>query len=373
MIKRKLLQKTYPKPTPGRIAAVAAFYLLVLLALIYAMRNCRRHASDSAAKDALTAGPHWNNLVFPTDVTNLTDGIASGAFQPTVSGRPESALYGSVRTASSGYPSFHEGIDIRSLQKDRRGVPLDNIYAINDGVFAYANRITGNSNYGKYVVLIHHDAVGEVYSLYAHLASVTPELKPGMPVKAGDIIGIMGNTPPGIIPPERAHLHFEIGLVINSRFPEWLHSHYPGSKHEVFHGWNLLGLDPLEFLRQATAPGFSFLDFIQTVPTAFELVIKTNEKPLDFFIRYPALWKGTTHTPKVIVAAFSENGLPLSGRPASPDEQNLMQNNRYHVLSANKEVLGRNGRRLILQRGNQWQLSKRGREWLGILLFPIEI
>ena len=158
--------------------------------------------------------PPWKGMVYPTDQTNLLGDVVASTFQPTASGRPESGLYGSVRTANRGggvMPSFHEGIDIASLQRDRAGRPLDEVRAAADGKVAYINRVSGNSNYGKYVVLLHRDPMGEIYTLYAHLAEARRRSRPGQPCNGGRGGWKMGNTSSSPIPMERGHLHFEIG------------------------------------------------------------------------------------------------------------------------------------------------------------------
>ncbi|MEM7395078.1 MAG: hypothetical protein AAF492_22330, partial [Verrucomicrobiota bacterium] len=96
---------------------------------------------------------------FPTAQTNLTRRMDKTVFMPTGSGRVMSAHYGSTRTDSSGRPSFHEGVDIGPMARDRRGRATDKILAVADGTVAYANRRSGNSNYGIYIVLEHEDPV----------------------------------------------------------------------------------------------------------------------------------------------------------------------------------------------------------------------
>lgn len=349
-------------------------HVLVLISLVILWRSCRKTVeSDEFFEKKPAVVAYWENLTFPTEATNILQGIDSGEFQPTASGRPESALYGSVRTGSSGHATFHAGIDIRALRRDRRGIPLDPVYAVNDGKVAYINRIAGNSNYGIYIVLIHHDAVGEVYTLYSHLASASSDLKPGMPVRAGQQIGVIGNTPARIIPMNRAHLHFEVGLVINARFPEWFHQRHASPNHGVFHGWNLLALDPLEFLREGFKPGFTFLEFIQQTPVAIELVLDAGPQEVDYFLRYPALWQSNSPAAGPMVLQFCQNGLALSGRAASTEERAQVGGNGHAILRVDEDVLGRNGRRLIINRNGNWQLTDRGRDWLGILLFPHSI
>ena len=69
-------------------------------------------------------------MVYPTDQKDLLDWQKPGVYQPTSSGKIESALFGSVRTTKQGgrlLSSFHEGLDIASLKRDRRSRPLEDV------------------------------------------------------------------------------------------------------------------------------------------------------------------------------------------------------------------------------------------------------
>src|SRR5450759_2173679 len=80
-------------------------------------------------------------------------------------GKPwTSGCYGCVR--SDGW-QMHEGLDIRCLQRDKRGEPTDPILATADGTVAYISMRPSLSNYGNYLILRHHVEGLEIYSLYA--------------------------------------------------------------------------------------------------------------------------------------------------------------------------------------------------------------
>ena len=98
----------------------------------------------------------------------------------------ESGTFGCVR--SEGW-QMHEGLDIRSVQRDRRGEPLDPVLASADGTVAYMNTRASASNYGKYAVLRHTIDGLEVFTVYAHLSALAGGLKTGQGVKAGQVIG----------------------------------------------------------------------------------------------------------------------------------------------------------------------------------------
>src|SRR2546430_7768766 len=89
----------------------------------------------------------------------------------------EGGQYGFVRDpmqtgAGLVYTRFHEGIDIRPLQRDERGEPLDEVRAIADGKVVYTNRVPSHSNYGNYIVIEHRWDSCNYYSLYGHLSTI---------------------------------------------------------------------------------------------------------------------------------------------------------------------------------------------------------
>jgi len=313
--------------------------------------------------------PPWSNLVPPTVQTRLLDADAAGVFMPTLPQHPESGRFGSVRTGARGAAQFHEGVDIAPRQRNRRGEPLDEVRAAAGGVVGYVNRRAGNSNYGQYVVLLHRDPLGAVYTLYAHLAAVAAGVQPGRPVAAGQTLGRMGHTSSASIPRERAHVHFEIGLLGNARFAPWYRAQQLKPDHGNFHGGNLLGVDPLAVFRlQRREPGFGFREFLAQQPAAFELAL-TPPHAVDYFRRYPALWAGTPWAGGALVLRCTENGVPLDGRAATAAECRALGRHATAVLRVNAAALGRNGSRLVVSGRGGWQLGPHGARWLSALLY----
>src|SRR5262245_42725023 len=99
---------------------------------------------------ATLAGPAFR---FPTSNRALLEPGREESFFVGTAGRPwTSGQFGCVR---SGGQQFHEGIDIRCLQRDRRGEPTDPVLASADGTVAYINARPSLSNYGNYIVLRH--------------------------------------------------------------------------------------------------------------------------------------------------------------------------------------------------------------------------
>ncbi len=312
-------------------------------------------------------------ITFPTPQTALHDLENPDVFMPTASGRVISAHYGSTRTNAAGRATFHEGVDIGPTRRDRRGHALDEIFAVADGQIAYINRIAGNSTYGIYVVLTHDEEdFGTYYTLYAHLGSVPRDLRNGQSVQRGDVIGIMGHTSSFNIPPQRAHLHFEVGMILNRHFAVWYRGKQRTPDHGTYHGHNLNGLNPLRLLRNLDPENdnarFSIAEALEETQTAFTLALHAPGQ-LDYFLRHPTLWEGPPFTGGVMVLDLCEAGTPLRGRAATAEEAQNVTRARPAVLEVDTAVLGRNGRRQIQRSGNAWQPTPAGLEHLEILTF----
>lgn len=106
--------------------------------------------------------------------------------------------------------SWHGGVDVTGYRNKTH--VLDYITAHSDGkVIATRNDIKGfidGGSYGNYVIIDH----GSGYkTLYAHMAHKSVAVKVGDKVKAGTVIGYMGNTGTSY----GGHLHFEVRLNDN--------------------------------------------------------------------------------------------------------------------------------------------------------------
>jgi len=256
-------------------------------------------------------------LVWPTpNRAFLEGGSPSEYVQPTVSGRIESGLYGCTRT---GGRQFHEGLDLKTIGRDRNGRASDPIFAAMPGRVAYVNRVGGNSSYGIYVVLEHeHDGIN-FYTLYAHMRMVDEAISVGTEVEQGAVLGIIGTTAAGYtIPRSRAHVHFEMGLQLDRDFNWWYKQQPYGSRnlHGSWNGMNLLGWDPLEFYRLALAGEIDGArDYLQGQPVALRVRVYYPGVP-DLAARSPGLVGGALTEPRGgWDVDFSPYGIPLSFRP----------------------------------------------------------
>jgi len=247
-------------------------------------------------------------FTWPTSMTPAMTRAPEDFAQPTVSSRIESALFGMTRENGR---RFHEGVDIRPSYRDRMGEPTDAVLAAADGEVMHLNPWT-NGPYGIYAVLWHADAKVPHYTLYAHLARISPALKVGARVGRGTTLGTMGRTADRSdpIPQSRAHLHFEVGLLLSGTFGRW-HDAQPENRgarnlHGVWNGQNLIGIDPLPLLR---AGKVDLQEEIRRMPAAVACVLRAAKTP-DFVLRHPGLVEGDTAAAAGWRIEFTWQGLP---------------------------------------------------------------
>ena len=229
-------------------------------------------------------------VVWPTESKAFAQGKPKSEFiQPTASGVLESGEFGDVR--SGGY-KFHEGLDIKPVRRNRKGEALDDVYVAMDGKVVLVNKVAGNSSYGRYIVVNHSHLDVEVYTLYAHLASIDSAIKNGVQVKAGTRLGMMGRSATYSIAKAQSHLHFEVGLRLSDSFDKW----YSAQKYRErnffgnYNGMNLVGFDPLDFFNAARENRLDggISAYLQNLPTAVVVRVYTKATP-QFVSIYPNL------------------------------------------------------------------------------------
>jgi murein DD-endopeptidase MepM/ murein hydrolase activator NlpD len=270
-------------------------------------------------------------------------------------------MFGGVR---SGGTQFHEGIDIKCLSRDRRGEPLDSVFAAMTGVVRHINTNAGDSSYGRYIVIEHPAQTPAVYTLYAHLARIAPGVREGAPVSRGQVIGLMGHSSGGyMIPVARAHLHFEIGLMATRDFQSWYDRRKFGSRnsHGAWNGMNLMGIDPVDFLNAWRAHRVdSFQDYFSHLPAAVRLRIPTHRVP-DFITRYPSLL--TKPIPLGGVAGWeircAWTGLPIAWTPLSPLEVMGLPPEQPRLVDVDAALVRRErSKSLAVMRRGTWTVGK---------------
>ncbi len=282
--------------------------------------------------------------------------------------------FGCVR--SEGW-QLHEGLDIRCLERDRRGEPLDLVHATAEGTVVYFNKQPSLSNYGNYVILRHTIQGLEIYSLYAHLREVRADLRAGQHVTVGEVIGGMGRTSNTRerISRERAHVHFELNLLANERFSDWHQKNFPNQRndHGAWNGQNLIGLDArlLLLAQQSQGTNFSLLHFLQDGPELCRVMVRAGDFP--WLKRYPALVTRSgapgQGPPAAYELALNYNGLPFKITPRSASELKS-KTTKYQLISVNEEEYKKNPcRRIVHRRGNVFELGSHGIQLLDLLTY----
>lgn len=301
-------------------------------------------------------------LVWPTPNPAWADGKPPAQWlQHAGSGDPETGGFGGVR---SGGSQFHEGLDIRPVTRDRRGEPQDDVFAAMAGVVRHVSASAGDSSYGRYVVLEHPGLTPAVYSLYAHLARIAPGLKAGQEVTAGQVLGTIGHSSGGyMIPVDRSHLHFEIGVMVTRNFESWYAKRRFGSRndHGVWNGMNLMGIDPLAFFNEWRAGRIATVqDFFNRMEPVVRVRIATLRVP-DFVTRYPSLV--TKPMPMGPIAGweiqFNWTGLPFAWTPLTSAEVAGLAPEQPRIVEVNAALEKRErSKKLAVPRRGSWSVGK---------------
>jgi murein DD-endopeptidase MepM/ murein hydrolase activator NlpD len=234
----------------------------------------------------------------------------------------EGGSYGYVRGpqrvgAEIVYGTLHEGIDIAPVHRDAAGNPLDDVKSCAAGTVVHVSHEAGASNYGRYVVIRHLIEGSPIYTLYAHLSTISAQS--GQKVAQGEVIGKMGFTGAGINR-ERAHLHLEIAVLLNEDFETWYHRYFSGSpnKHGIYHGYNLVGMEPANILLEsAKNPAFSLKEHIRNQDVAYQITIPDSPN-LSIIRNYPWIVPdGEPASPRGWTVSFTQYGVPVKAVAAN--------------------------------------------------------
>ena len=314
-------------------------------------------------------------LLWPLEENPIAKGRSFTSYvQPTASGKAESALFGCVRNDGR---RFHEAVDIAPVKPRRKGEATDPVLAIHDGIVTHLSNVSGNSSYGRYVVLEHPGLNLQVYTLYAHLSKVRPGLALGEVVKAGDRIGTMGRSAGGYtIPRSRAHLHLEIGLRLSNDFNEWYRrqAYTTPNKHGNFNGMNLIGWDPVDYYEAWESGRVSSpLAYLEQLRPAVMVHVMTDQRP-DFALRYPELVLPGCQPEEQAgwEVLLSPWGLPLSLKPLARDDlRGVRQAGDISVVGVDRKALGTYACRRIIEESNgKVSLGSGGATVLEMLFMP---
>jgi murein DD-endopeptidase MepM/ murein hydrolase activator NlpD len=329
-----------------------------------------------AATSAHAAEPL--NLVFPTDNDALLRGDGPAFYQyierdyhGEKSTPWEGGRYGFVRNPTETaagiiYTRMHEGIDIKPLQRDASGEPLDAVRAIAPGVVVHASLAAGLSNYGRYVVVEHRFDGCKYYSLYGHLSSIA--VRTGQRVQARDQLGVMGHTGEGLNQ-ARAHVHLELNLMLSHQFEAWHDASFKNdpNHHGLYNGLNLVGIDIARlYLALQKRPDLTIPEFLAEEETLYRVLVPPA-KHFDLPKFYP--WMVSERPggdPPSWEISFNRAGVPLKIRPGAkavsePEVSYLKPGGVDARVLTMERITGR---------GASARLTEKGTQFMRLLVFP---
>ncbi|HEX4460920.1 MAG TPA: M23 family metallopeptidase [Polyangia bacterium] len=163
------------------------------------------HVLSAAIPDPalVVYGPRWP----PTDQDWL-DEIAGDAWIHPLDGPnrrmpiSDSRVFGAERAGDrpGECRNGHCGVDLSGPW----GEP---VHAVHDGVVDRVQRGPNDEHGGLYVRIAHRD--GTIFSQYFHLAAIPRHLEPGVHVKVGEVIGLLGDSG---VKHSAPHLHFALSV-----------------------------------------------------------------------------------------------------------------------------------------------------------------
>jgi murein DD-endopeptidase MepM/ murein hydrolase activator NlpD len=318
------------------------------------------------------------NLVLPTDNDALLRGDGPAFYQyierdyhGEKSTPWEGGRYGFVRNpteTSAGivYTRMHEGMDIKPLQRDATGEPLDSVRAIAPGVVVHASSAAGLSNYGRYVVVEHRFDGCKYYSLYGHLSTIA--VHTGQRVQARDQLGVMGHTGEGLNL-ARAHVHLELNLMLSHQFEAWHEASFKNdpNHHGLYNGLNLVGIDIARlYLALQKRPGLTIPEFLGEEETLYRVLVPpARHFDLPKFYPWMVSEKAGGDPPSWEIS-FNRAGVPLKIRPGTkPVTEPELSYLKPGGVDARLLTMER-----LTGRGSNAHLTDKGKQFMRLLVFP---
>jgi murein DD-endopeptidase MepM/ murein hydrolase activator NlpD len=275
----------------------------------------------------------------------------------------EGGQYGFVRDpieTAKGlvYTRFHEGIDIRPLNRDANGEPTDEIHAIAAGKVVHVNPVPGYSNYGRYIVIEHEWGGSNYYSLYGHLSAA--RVSPGQNVAKGAVIGVMGHTGAGLNR-ERSHVHLELNLMLSHHFEAWYekYSKTDPNHNGIYNGINLTGINTARlYLALQKDSGLTIPKFLEGEEVFFKVTVPKS-KNFELARAYPWMLRGDVNdSDPSWEVSFERSGVPLQVRSSNvavsePTLTFIKKSTIDYRYLTRGQITGRNGRGLFTKAGRQ--------------------
>jgi murein DD-endopeptidase MepM/ murein hydrolase activator NlpD len=215
----------------GRWAARRRHAMQVAVAVVLASPLLTPHAGAArhprpghaaAAAPVPDAGPAalppgWYGPEWPPTETSVLASLGHDAWIHPLSGpvrrmpRADSRVFGAVRPGQrpAECRNGHCGVDLGGE------IWGEQIHAVHDGVVDVVQRGANPDRGGEFVRISHYE--GTVFTWYFHLAAIPRAIEPGVHVKAGDVIGLLGDTG---VKESAPHLHFAITVHPSKDWPE---------------------------------------------------------------------------------------------------------------------------------------------------------
>jgi murein DD-endopeptidase MepM/ murein hydrolase activator NlpD len=177
----------------------------------------RPPASDGAPAAPPPLPPGWFGPEWPPTETSLLAALGRDTWVHPLAGpfrrmpRSDTRVFGAVRPGNRAWEcrNGHCGVDLGGE------IWGEHVRAVHDGVVDRVQRAANPEHGGRYVRVSHHG--GTVFSEYFHLAAIPRWLERGVPVKGGEVIGLLGDTG---VKDSQPHLHFSVSIRLSETRPE---------------------------------------------------------------------------------------------------------------------------------------------------------
>jgi hypothetical protein len=159
--------------------------------------------SSAPVPDPALFGPRW-----PPNDQDWLDEIGADAWLHPLDGPnrrmpiSDGRVFGAERAGDrpGECRNGHCGVDLSGPW----GEP---VHAVHDGVVDRVQRGPNDEHGGLYVRIAHRD--GTIFSQYFHLAAIPRHLEPGVHVKVGEVVGLLGDSG---VKHSAPHLHFALSV-----------------------------------------------------------------------------------------------------------------------------------------------------------------
>jgi len=153
--------------------------------------------------------PGWFGPEWPPSDASLLESLGRDAWVHPLAGpirrmpRTDSRVFGAERPGNRPIEcrNGHCGVDLGGE------IYGEHVHAVHDGIVDYIQRGANPDRGGRFVRLSHRN--GTLFTQYFHLAAIPRGLQRGMFVKAGDVIGLLGDSG---VKESAPHLHFALSI-----------------------------------------------------------------------------------------------------------------------------------------------------------------